>query len=247
MRESVGERTLLGVLTPSSNTVLEPLTSAIVADLPDVTAHFARFPVREISLRQEALGQFEAGPILDAARLLADARVGSIVWSGTSAGWTGFAADEELCRAITDATGGIPAGTSVLALNEVFRLTGVRRFGLVTPYLDEIQERIVENYAKAGFRCVAERLLRDRGNFSFSEVGEGLIAEMVRAVAAERPDAIAVFCTNLRGAPVAEPLEAETGIPVYDTVATAVWKGMRLAGADPRRITGWGRLFREVG
>ena len=27
-------RTLIGVLTPSSNTVLEPLTSAMVADLP---------------------------------------------------------------------------------------------------------------------------------------------------------------------------------------------------------------------
>ena len=238
MRESVGERTLLGVLTPSSNTVLEPLTSAIVADLPDVTAHFARFPVREISLRQEALGQFEAGPILDAARLLADARVGSIVWSGTSAGWTGFAADEELCRAITDATGGIPAGTSVLALNEIFRLTGVRRFGLVTPYLDEIQDRIVANYAAAGLECVA---------FSFSEYGLSRIADMVRAVAAERPDAITVFCTNFRGAPIVEALEAETGVPVYDTVATAVWKGMRLAGADSRRITGWGRLFREVG
>ena len=247
MQETVGQRTLLGVLTPSSNPVLEPLTCAMLAGLPDVTAHFGRFPVREISLRAEALGQFEAGPILDAARLLADARVGSIVWSGTSAGWTGFAADERLCRAITDATGGIPAGTSVLALNEIFRLTGVRRFGLVTPYLDEIQERIVANYATAGFECVAERHLGDRGNFSFSEYGLGRIADMVRAVAAERPDAITVFCTNFRGAPVVEALEAETGIPIYDTVATAVWKGMRLAGADPRRIAGWGRLFREVG
>jgi hypothetical protein len=30
------------MLTPSSNTVLEPLTAAMLADLPDVTAHFAR-------------------------------------------------------------------------------------------------------------------------------------------------------------------------------------------------------------
>jgi maleate isomerase len=49
MRASIGPRTLLDMLTPSSNTVLEPLTSAMLADdLPDVTAHFARFPVREI-------------------------------------------------------------------------------------------------------------------------------------------------------------------------------------------------------
>ncbi len=96
-RAAVRGRTLLGVLTPSSNTVLEPLTAAMLQGLPDISAHFARFRVREISLGEAALGQFEEAPILDAARLLADARVGSIVWSGTSAGWRGFAADERLC------------------------------------------------------------------------------------------------------------------------------------------------------
>jgi maleate isomerase len=45
---------------------------------------------------------------------------------------------------------------------------------------------------------------------------------------------------------VVEAMEAETGIRVYDTVATAVWKGMRLACVDPSRIGGWGRLFSEV-
>ena len=46
----IGPRTLLGVLTPSSNTVLEPLTSTILADLPDVTAHFGRLRVCEIGI-----------------------------------------------------------------------------------------------------------------------------------------------------------------------------------------------------
>ena len=61
------KRTLLGMLTPSSNTVLEPVTSAILADLPDVTAHFGRFRVTEISLSDKALGQFSIQPILDTA------------------------------------------------------------------------------------------------------------------------------------------------------------------------------------
>jgi maleate isomerase len=122
----------------------------------------------------------------------------------------------------------------------------VKRFVLVTSYLDEIQDRIVGYYERAGFECVAERHLRDRGNFSFSEYGEGAIANMIREVAHARPDAITVFCTNLRDAAVVEAMEAETGIRVYDTVATAVWKGMRLACVDPSRIGGWGRLFSEV-
>lgn len=59
--------------------------------------------------------------------------------------------------------------------------------------------------------------------------------------------AITGFCTNLRGAAVVEAPEAGIGIPIYDTVATGLGKGLKLAGADPRRVQGWGRLFREVG
>lgn len=239
-------RTLLGMLTPSSNTVLEPVTVAMLAGLPDVTAHFARFRVTEISMRDQALGQFDLEPILAACDLLADARVASIAWNGTSASWLGLDRDRALCAAI-EARTGIGATTSVLALAEIFRLAGVARYALVTPYLDEIQERILPNLAREGFECVAERHLRDRGNFSFSEYSEETIAGLVREVAKARPQAVVVLCTNMRGAPVVEALERELGILVLDSVATALWGSLRRAGVDARRVRGWGRLFAEIG
>ena len=235
-------RILLGMLTPSSNTTLEPVTTAMIAGLPEASAHFGRFRVTEIALSDKALGQFDDSEILRAAELLAHAKVDTIGWNGTSSGWLGFDADERLCRRITEATG-IPACTSVLALNEIFTLTGVKRFGLVTPYLDDVQAAIVRNYARSGFECVSERHLRLRDNFSFSEVSADEIRAMVRDAAKARPDAITIFCTNLRGAPLVEELEAETGIPIYDSIATVVWKALKLVGADTQRIKGWGRLF----
>ncbi len=238
-------RVLLGMLTPSSNTVLEPVTSAMLAPLPEVSAHFARFRVTEISLKPVALGQFEDAPLLDAARLLADARVNVIGWNGTSAGWLGFDADERLCESIKAKTG-IPACTSMLALNEILERTGRKRFAIVSPYLHEIQEKMMANYAAAGFEVVAERHLNDRGNFSFSEVTEAEIEQMCMEVAEAKPEAIAIICTNMRGAPLAERMERALGIPVYDTVATVVWKALRMAGVDTRRVEGWGSLFREV-
>lgn len=241
----MAKRVLLGMLTPSSNTTLEPVTTAMVAGLPEVSAHFGRFRVTEIALSDRALGQFDDSEILRAAELLAHAKLDVIGWNGTSSGWLGFDRDERLCQRITEATG-IPACTSVLALNEIFRLTGVTRFGLVTPYLDDVQAAIVRNYAGSGFECVAERHLRRQDNFSFSEVSADEIRAMVREVAKARPQAITIFCTNLRGAPLVDALEAEIGIPIYDTIATVVWKALRIAGADPRRVTGWGRLFRDV-
>lgn len=236
------KRRLLGMLTPSSNTVLEPVTTAMIAGLPEVSAHFGRFRVTEIALSQQALGQFDDSEILRAAELLSHAKVDVIAWNGTSSGWLGFEADERLCRRIHEATGAL-ACTSVLALNEIFQRTAVERFGLVTPYLDDVQAAIVKNYEAAGFECMAERHLRKQDNFSFSETSADEIRTMVREVARARPQAITIFCTNLRGAPLVEELEAEIGIPIYDTISTVVWKSLQLAGVDPGRVKGWGRLF----
>lgn len=232
----------IGVLTPSSNTALEPLTSAMVAGVPGVTAHFARFAVTEISMREASRSQFDPAPILDAARLLADARVDAIGWSGTSASWLGFERDRALCERITEATG-IAATTSVLALNDLLAAQGARTLGLVSPYVDEVQQRIVANYAALGIDCVAERHLGLTVNFAFGEVGPDTLRRMLREVAQAGPDAIVVMCTNLRGAQLVEAMERELGIPIYDSVATVVWRALGIAGADPRLVRGWGGLF----
>jgi maleate isomerase len=239
-------RTLIGMLTPSSNTVLEPVTGAMLAGLPDVSAHFSRFRVTEIALSSGALAQFDDREILAAAELLSHARCEVIGWNGTSSGWLGFEADERLCAGIERATGA-RACTSVLALNEALRAGGVRRLGLVSPYRDDVQQAIVRNYASAGIEVVAERHLGLQDNFSFSAVTQDEIKAMVRAVMTSgehpRPEAVAIFCTNLWGAPLAAELEAEFGVPVYDTIATVVWKALRLANVDTRALAGWGRLF----
>jgi maleate isomerase len=232
----------LGMLTPSSNTTLEPVTTAMLAGLPEVSVHFSRFRVTEIALTGDALAQFDDRPILAAAELLAHAKVDVIGWNGTSSGWLGFEADVRLCERIQAATG-IRASTSMLALNEILAATGVKRFGLVTPYIDAVQQRIVANYAGLGIACDSERHLGIQDNFAFSEVSGGTLTGMIRAVAAGRPDAIGIICTNLRAAPLVAALEAELGIPVYDTIATVVWKSLKLVGVDPALVTGWGRVF----
>lgn len=241
----MSRRVLLGMLTPSSNTILEPVTQAMVAGLPEVSAHFGRFKVTEIALSPEALAQFDDGEILRAAELLAHAKVDVIAWNGTSSGWLGFDADHRLIERIRSATG-IAATTSMLALNEILAARGIHRLGYVTPYLDDVQARIVANYQGLGIACAGERHLGLRDNFAFSEVDAATIAAMVREVAAQGPEAIAVICTNLRGAPLVEALERAVGVPIYDSIATVVWKSLKLAGVDPARVEGWGSLFRDV-
>lgn len=235
-------RKLIGVLTPSSNTALEPLTSAMVSSLPGVSAHFSRFTVTEISMRDQSLGQFDDSKILEAARLLADAHVDVICWSGTSASWLGFEKDRALCARITQVTG-IPATTSVLALNELLAEQGARTLGLVSPYVSDVQQRIVANYAALGIDCIAEQHLDLTVNFAFSEVQPDTLRSMLREVAKQGPEAITIMCTNLHGAQLVDEMEQELGIPIYDSVATVVWKALKTVGVESDSLKGWGRLF----
>ncbi|HYF06988.1 MAG TPA: Asp/Glu/hydantoin racemase [Acetobacteraceae bacterium] len=232
----------LGMLTPSSNTVLEPMTAAMLAATPEITAHFARLRVLAINLEGNATAQFDPAPMVAAAELLADAKVHAICWNGTSGAWLGLEADRAICDAITGATG-LPCTTATLALHEALRALGARRVGLVTPYLASVQRAILRNLRDAGYEPTVERHLEDPGNYSFADHGETTVEVLVREAAATRPDAIAIHCTNFRGTRCAAAVEAETGVAVLDSIAVALWGALRAAGADPRRVRGWGRLF----
>jgi maleate isomerase len=222
--------------------VVEPLCAEITAGLADVSVHFARFRVTAINLGEKANRQFAHEPILDAARLLADAQPQVICWNGTSASWLGFEKDEDLTAAITRATG-VRATSSILAMNEVIARLGARRIGLVTPYLPEVQAKIVETYAGIGLDCSLERHFGDPGNYSFAQVPEAWIRQAVADIAAHEPDVITIVCTNLWAAQLVPELEAAHGVPVIDSLAVAVWKSLALAGYDPRKVRGWGSLF----
>ena len=185
------------------------------------------------------LGQFDDSKILAAAELLADAKVDVIGWSGTPpAGWAS-SVTSRLVERIRERTG-IRATTAVLALNELLALKKVRRLAFVTPYTQDVQERIVANYRSIGIEVVAERHLGIRVNHDFAGVTPSTLRELMDDVARARLQAITTFCTNLHAAQLAPAIECTHGIPLLDTVSTTVWGMVRAAGASPAAITGRG-------
>ncbi|MEM9632489.1 MAG: Asp/Glu/hydantoin racemase [Pseudomonadota bacterium] len=235
-------RRKLGLLTPSSNTIMEPRAAEVVSGLDDVSVHFTRVEVTEISMRDGVLWQPGFEPQLKAANLLAQARMDVIAWGGTSGGWVGLEADKELCRQITERTA-VPSTTSTLALLAAFQAFEVETYSLVTPYLSEIQSAIQTNFSEIGYSCLAERHLNDKGNYSFSEYDETTIERMVRDVATARPDAIVIHCTNFDGTRIAPVLERELSLPVFDSISLTMWHSLCLASCDPGHLKNWGKLF----
>ncbi|WP_406855484.1 aspartate/glutamate racemase family protein [Alsobacter sp. KACC 23698] len=232
----------LGMLTPSSNTVLEPVSAELLRGLPGVSLHFARFRVTEIALDSAALGQFDPEPMLAAAELLSHAKVDCITWNGTSASWLGLDTDRRLIDAIERRTG-VRATTCVLTMADTLRRHGMSRIALVTPYTDDVQARIAATLGTEGFRVVSERHLGIRDNFSFGLVSREALDAMVADVAAERPDAIVVLCTNLAGADQVPAWEARHGVPMLDSVALSLAGALDACGVDRAALAPKGWLF----
>jgi maleate isomerase len=233
----------IGMLTPSSNTLLEPVCSRMLSAVDEVTCHYSRFPVTHISLAQSSTDQFRLDPMLQAAELLAHAEVDVIAWNGASGSWLGLEADRILCERITEATG-IPATTATLALMEVARANGARTCHLITPYSEQQNALIAENYGGEAIRVVNARganrtINKDIGAVPFEEI-DRMFAEVMR----DPVDGVFVPCTNFPLILSIEDFEARYSCVVYDTIGAVMWKSMVTIGADPTKIVGWGSLFR---
>ena len=218
----------VGVLVPSSNTVVEDYCHDRLAGQGSLRTHFGRISVTQISPDATSLSQFEETRMLEAFDLLAEAHPDRLVWGGTAAGWLGFDLDRHLCDRIEERTG-IPATSSLLATNNRLRELDVRRIGLVTPYVQELETRIIENYKAAGVDAVANERLDITVNTDYADVPPVQIFEMSKTVAQNGAEAIVILCTNLAGAAIANAASEATGLPILDSVEETFRPLVRLA------------------
>jgi maleate isomerase len=236
------QSTAIGMITPSGNVVVERVTAAILHDFPSVSGHFSR--IRVVGSADAYSDDYDWDGMLGAAELLGHARLDAICWNGSKGGSIGFDADRQLVARIEAATK-IPACTSTLAIEAMFRRRGVTRFGLVTPYADGYARKVPPHFAREGFACVAEAHSGLTDNYSYCTVPDDAIVAMIRGVAASAPDAIITYCTNFPAAHLVAALEAELGVPIYDSVSIGVWAALRLAGIETEPGRRWGSAFTE--
>ena len=235
-----GASLALGVITPSGNRVVERVTTAVLADFPAVSAHYARVEV--VGSTDAHADDYDWEGMLRAATLLSHAAPASIVWNGSKSGSIGFERDVVLCARITAATG-IPATTSTLAIAAALRANGLRRIALVTPYAAAYAVRMPPVFARAGFTIVAEAHAGLSDNLAYASLSDADILAMVRGVAGARPDVVIAYCTNLPAAHLVDAMERELGIPFYDSVSAGVWGALRMAGQPTEAGRRWGSLF----
>ncbi len=225
----------VGVIVPSSNTVVEDVWMRIVPSMPRLACHFTRLSVTAIRQDAATAAQFERQRLLAAVDLLAELAPERIIWAGTAAAWIGFDHDRELCAQITARTG-VPATSSLLQVNAALAEKNATRIALVTPYLAETEAAIIANYQASGFDVVERRRLDLTVNADFAAVGPQTLAKIAEGADRAEIDAIVFLCTNMRGADALSWIAPDKRDKVIDSV---------MATFDNRFVLG--EAFRKPG
>ena len=234
-----GRRARLGRISPSPETAGAEEWRRSLPD--DVCLVETRTLIHDVTSEclAEMIKQVER-----AALELASAGVKVILQAGTAAAFfRGMGHDADLIRRIMAATG-IQATTSMTAVVDALRALGIRRPAIATPYIREMDEKLIDVMRQSGFEIAGIEGLGIKRSIDMGELepenAYRLAGEVVEC--ADHPDGILISCGNFRTFEIIERLEAERGLPVVTSNQAGLWRALRLAGIQDR-IASLGRLL----
>jgi maleate isomerase len=249
MPDVLGWRGVVGVVTPSTNTVVQPEYEAMRP--PGVTLHIARMHIPDDPIASDGdfdrlIGRIDAA-LEGAVERVLTARPDHLVLgvSAESIWGGGRAAAEGIAGRVAKLSGGLGLTQAADALPAALAAYGVRGpVALLTPYFPVAESHLRAYLAEIGHEVVAMRHL---ARPSPVEIGRTPLAELRAAVTelARTPaEAIVQFGANLPFGRVAAEAEAWLGKPVIAINTATWWHALRSMGIDDR-LHDHGRLLAE--
>ena len=227
-----------GMLMPSGNMTAEPDLGALMPD--DVSLHVTRLRLNGSS-RENLLAMIDG--IDAAASLLADIAPNVIAFHCTAVSTFSAELEADIVRRIEAASGHPAVATSAAIVAALHRL-GARRVALVTPYIDEINQREIAFLQRHGFECVANfgaGLFTPREMYDV-EPQEWL--QLARTHVPPQADCLFMSCTAIRALPMIAACEAALGIPLVTSNQAMGWYLRHRLGVRGG-LAGGGRLLSE--
>lgn len=231
-----GARARIGMLLPSGNLAAE---AELAAMLPhDVALHTTRLALTGSS-REQLLGMIER--LDDAAVLLGHTMPSLIVFHCTAVSTWDAAMDATLSGRIR-AAAGVRATTTAQGIEAALRALEARKIVLISPYIDEINDREVRFLSGLGVEVLAVHGLGLSTPREMYDVRPGQWRDLALAARHDDADAYFISCTAIRTLGVLAEIERSLGRPVVTSNQIMGWHAMRSCGL-PDPLSGLGTLF----
>ena len=249
MVDTLGWRMLFGVVTPSTNTVVQPEYDDLRP--PGVTNHIARMHIPD-----EPIGSDEDFDRLIAAidtalegavERVMTAKPGHLILgiSAESIWGGGLAPARRIAERVRGLAGDVGLTQAADALPAALKAFSVReRIAIVTPYFPVAEKHLHEFVGEIGYRLVRTKHLCCQSPTLIAHVTENELRDALRAVDGPDVEAIVQFGANLPMSALAAEAERWLGKPVIAVNTATYWHALRSNGiAD--KLYRKGRLMWE--
>lgn len=209
-----------------------------------VSAHITRVRFRSEGTVDAIREMSEIDHLVEAARLLAEARPVCITWADTSGSFLfGEHGDRAQTAAIEEVTK-IPASTTSTACLAAFDTLGISRLAIASPYLDEVNVLMKAFLSSRGITVVNMQSLELRQSDDIARAPRETIYRLARAAVTADAEGLFVPCTDFLDIDLIALMERDFRVPVVAANAATMWHALRLSGiADP--IDDFGKLLRS--
>lgn len=209
----------IGLIVPSSNTVMEPDFHRHLGQSAIVST--ARIFLENVTREAETRMLEEDLP--KAAELIRTTAPDVVVFGCTSAGALGTLAHDNAIGKTIEKLARARAITVLHAVLSQLRAIGPRKLAVFTPYIPDLTNSIASSLAEGGFTPLKAAGMGIRVNLDIGRVTPAEIVDFVESqIEGSAPDCIFLSCTNWRAIEAIEPLHRKLGIPIVSSNQSAI-------------------------
>ena len=248
MTDSLGYRAKFAVLAPSTNTSVQPEFDAMRPR--GVTNHHSRLIIPDLRVSDDRsflamMDRIRAAlfPALDAALTCDPDYV--VLGMSSETFWDGLRGSAALHEKLRKtAKRGVAMGSDACraALRAYGR--GIRRLGVITPYMPAGDRQVLRFFTECGFQVVNLLGLKCRSPTLIAHVSRKTLRDAILRVNRGKVDAVVQVGTNLAMAELAAAAETWLDKPVIAINSATYWYALRDYGIKDK-VQGWGSLLAE--
>ena len=246
MPDQRGWKLKIGVVVPSTNTILQP-------DFDDlrtsgITNHIGRITLPNMSIKTD--NDFDKMVRLSETDMVAAVdRVKTMVPDVLVVGmsslivWDGLKASLSRKEMLENRTG-VPVTGGSFAVAEALKQVGVKNIGILSPYMPIADQHITKFFDDLGYNVIRFKGLRCPSPVAIADITADTLSNALSEIDGKDIDALVQFGTNLHFMKQAASEEIKHKKPVISINSASYWHALRLSDIDDR-YEGYGKLLSQ--
>ncbi len=234
-----GYRQRIGLILPSTNTVMESELSRMVPE--GISVHTTRVKLTATNpegLKAMAVNAERA--VDELTSCLSDV----IIYGCTSGSFLQGIAWEENFRSKLQALTDASVLTTSYACRKALEAMGCKRISIATPYIESLNDAAERYFTDAGYEIVSMKGLGIEVAANIGKNPPHVSYRIGKEVVTPDTELLFLSCTGFRTMETVERLEQDLGIPVISSNGASLWAAMRAHGIN-EQLQGYGSLFQR--